>query len=647
MLTVTGLSKAFGPQVLFQDCAFQLQRGDRIGLIGPNGAGKTTLFSILLGKEEADTGQIEWQRGSQTGFLPQESAPAGEETILQLASSVTEEIATIYAELRRHPDVDDPVHQDLLGRFAEEDGFQIEPKAKKILQGLGFSENDFDRPARTYSGGWIMRAHLARLLVGEPDLLMLDEPTNHLDLETLFWVQDHLRQYSGSLLIISHDRAFLNALVNGILEISSHRMYRYPGNYDEYLALREARIAQQWAAYDNQQKEIQHVQTFINRFGAKATKAKQAQSRVKYLEKMERLEPPEPPADTLSFSFPQPARGGQRVISLNQVTQAYGDKVIYRDLNLSLERGQKIVVVGPNGAGKSTLLKILAGLLPLRSGERQLGHEVTVGYFAQQRAEQLNLQNSVLEEAGLGVTGVTETSLRTLLGCFLFKKDAVEKPVRVLSGGEKSRLALIKILLHPPNLLLLDEPTTHLDIASIDALSAALQAFTGTIVMVSHDVHFIRQVADRVLHVHDGKIQTYPGGYDYFLEKSRQTNQRTALVASLSAEPIATAPRSAPRNPDPAESPRDRRRRQAEERKAKTRQRSETEKEIRHLEKKVFTLEEEQKKITGELENPENYERPEYVRKLADDLEEIVANLQKTTSRWEKAVEELDQLNRE
>ena len=646
MLTVTGLSKAFGPQVLFSEAAFQLQRGDRVGLIGPNGAGKTTLFSILLGREEPDAGRIEWERGARTGFLPQESAPAGDETVLQLATSVNDALTAIYTTLRKHPDPQDPIHQDALLRFAEEDGFQKEPEAKKILAGLGFREEDFHRPARTFSGGWIMRAHLARLLVARPDLLMLDEPTNHLDLETLFWVQDHLRSYEGSLLLISHDRAFLNALVNGILEISANRLYRYTGNYDEYRVQREARIAQQWAAYQNQQKEIQHVQSFIDRFGAKATKARQAQSRVKYLAKMEKLEPPEAPDDTVHFTFPQPSRGGQRVMVLREVTQAYGDHIVYRNLNLTLERGQKIVVVGPNGAGKSTLLKILAGMLSLAAGQREPGHEISVGYFAQQRAEQLNLDRTVLEEAGDGVRGVTETSLRTLLGCFLFKKDAVEKPVKVLSGGEKSRLALIKILLHPPNLLLLDEPTTHLDIASIDALTQALQDFTGTVVMVSHDVHFIRQVADQVLHVHAGKLTAYAGGYDYYLQKSSQDNARSALIAPLADHRPATPPNATARPATSGENPKERRRREAEERKSLQREKSEVQKTIRELEKTVVMLEEKQATLTAELERPETYADPAQALKLARELDAVVLSLTGSTAEWEAAVERLDVLNR-
>ncbi|MFM8716284.1 MAG: ABC-F family ATP-binding cassette domain-containing protein, partial [Spartobacteria bacterium] len=347
---------------------------------------------------------------------------------------------------------------------------------------------------------------LARLLVEEPDLLLLDEPTNHLDLETLGWFQNHLVGYPGAILTISHDREFLNLICRGIVEIRHRKLIRYHGNYDACLEQKKARDEQQLAAYRNQQKEIAHLEDFINRFRAKASKAAQAQDRIKQLARMERIEAPESDEPTVNFRFPQPPRGGQRVIKLDGIRQAYGEKVIYEDLNLEVEKGQRTVLVGPNGAGKSTLLKILSGQLELQSGTRTPGHNCSIGYFAQHRTEGLNTKRSVLDEVQSIARPVPEQAARTVLGAFLFRGDDVFKPIGVLSGGEKSRVALVKLLLDPPNFLLLDEPTTHLDMPSIDALIRALQPYEGTIYFVSHDVHFIRSIATSVIHVQAGKL---------------------------------------------------------------------------------------------------------------------------------------------
>ncbi|MBT6959375.1 MAG: ABC-F family ATP-binding cassette domain-containing protein, partial [Opitutae bacterium] len=353
MLTVSKLNKSFGPQTLFSDITLRLLRGERVGLVGPNGAGKTTLFSIILGVEESDGGIVELDRGTCIGFLPQESAPTGEETVIELAASTSPEMERVYQVLRECTDPDATQRLDALNQFIELDGHNMEAKAKRILAGLAFREDDFDKPAHTLSGGWIMRAHLARLLVMEPDLLMLDEPTNHLDLETLGWFQRQLKRYSGAILTISHDREFLNGICDGILEISHGKLHRYQGNYENYLIQKAEREAQHLAAYQNQQREIAHLESFISRFRAKASKASQAQARIKQLEKMERIDAPESMEATISFSFPQPQRSGQRVATLQNIRQAYGDLVVYKDLNLEIEKQQRIVLVGPNGAGKS------------------------------------------------------------------------------------------------------------------------------------------------------------------------------------------------------------------------------------------------------------------------------------------------------
>jgi ATP-binding cassette subfamily F protein 3 len=347
MLTLSKISKRYGPKILFREVSLRMMRGEKMGLVGANGAGKTTLFSILLGEVDEDEGKIEWERGTRIGYLPQESAPTGEETVLELATSVTPELAKALQVLRENTDPNSQDRLDAQEKFAEMEGYNLEAKAKKILSGLAFHQDDFDKPAHTLSGGWIMRAHLARLLVMEPDLLMLDEPTNHLDLETLGWFQAQVQKFSGSVLTISHDRAFLNSICSGILEISNRKLFRYPGNFENFLVQKKEREAQHLAAYRNQQREIAHHEDFIRRFRAKASKASQAQARIKTLEKMERIDPPEEADATISFTFPQPPRSGQRVATLSQVRQAYGDHLVYSNLDLEVEKQERIALVGP------------------------------------------------------------------------------------------------------------------------------------------------------------------------------------------------------------------------------------------------------------------------------------------------------------
>src|SRR6201747_2575308 len=396
MLTISQVTKAFAGRVLFEEASLQVNRGDRVGLVGPNGAGKSTLFSLILGEASPDEGKISLEKSATVGFLPQEHAPAGEETVLELACAVSPELLKAQRIMKSTPE-DSVEHHDALHAFDEHGGWQIEPKAKRILHGLAFRESDFERPARTLSGGWVMRAHLARLLVQEPDLLLLDEPTNHLDLESLVWFQEYLKNYAGAILMISHDREFLNQLVGSIIEIAHRRLQRYRGNWDSYVEQRAAREEQQLSAYKNQQKEIASLQLFADRFRAKASKASQAQSKLKQIDRMEKIEAPLNREKTVHFHFPQPARSGHRVIKLENVDHAYGDLVVYRGLNFEAERGQRTVLVGPNGAGKSTLLNVLGGVLPLQSGTREVGHNVKVGYFAQHRAETLNMRHKVLE----------------------------------------------------------------------------------------------------------------------------------------------------------------------------------------------------------------------------------------------------------
>ncbi|TAF20201.1 MAG: ABC transporter ATP-binding protein [Verrucomicrobia bacterium] len=615
MLTIANVTKSYGPRTLFADVSLNIARTDRLGLIGANGAGKSTLFNIILGKDNPDDGLIEWERGANFGFLPQESAPVGDETILQIATSGG----------KLEPENDDDWDID----------YTLEPRAKKILAGLGFRETDHDKLAKTFSGGWVMRAHLARLLVSEPTLLLLDEPTNHLDLEALLWFQDYLTRYPGGLVVISHDRAFLNALCTGMIELRGQRLHEYSGNYDDFLVEREARKQRQQAMFKNQQREIAHLQTFVDRFGAKASMASRAKSKEKQIARLEEVAIDEPEDDLkkIQFRFPQPPRSGLKVMKLEHVQQAYGEHVVYQDLNFECERGQRTVLVGPNGAGKSTLLKILAGVIPINGGLREEGGNVITGYFAQNRVDNLNPKLTVLEnvmELRTTENGLTEQQARGMLGTFLFRKDDVHKKVSVLSGGEKSRLALVKLLINPPNFLLMDEPTTHLDIMSIDALIAALKTYEGTLYFVSHDVHFIREIAKTVLHVHSGRLTQYAGDYAYYLEKSKAGNERAALTAGFTdgrpkqAEAAKAEKPKAPVKPSAADI-----------RKLKA--------DVTKCEQQVAELEAKQAKLTAELADPATYTGGANVQQLNAQLRDTLNALQAATAAWEQAAQKLSE----
>jgi ATP-binding cassette subfamily F protein 3 len=607
MLSIGGISKSYGERVLFAEASLQVNRGERIGLVGPNGAGKSTLLAIILGREEPDTGTVTLERGVRIGYLPQESQPAGSETVLQIATGAHEEDHHI-----------GPEH------------FELEARAKKILQGLSFRQSDFERPASELSGGWVMRARLARLLVQEPDLLMLDEPTNHLDLEALLWLQAYLKNYPGAILLISHDREFINQLVGSIVEIRQSKLIRYRGNYDEYLEQREAQYEQLVAAYKNQQREIAHLMRFVERFRAKNTKATQAQSKLKQIDRMVKIEMPDDSTREIDFTFPQPQRSGQRVITLRGIHHAYGSNIVYSGMDFQAERGQRIVLVGPNGAGKSTLLKLLAGVLPVQRGERILGHNAKSGYYAQYRVDMLQPERTVLEEGLDTPQRVTEQFVRTVLGCFLFSGDDVFKKVAVLSGGEKSRLALVKLLLDPPNLLLMDEPTTHLDMPSISALIAAIDQFEGTIIFISHDVHFIRSIANHAVHVKDGRLTHYPGGYDYYLEKTARDPARAIVVESVESERTNVR--------------RDQKRLEAEQRQARARERKEQQQVTARLEAEIHELEKQQTDLTAELEDPKTYANNLRVVEINRELRYIQERLAELTPEWEEAAQKLLQL---
>ncbi|HEY1661162.1 MAG TPA: ATP-binding cassette domain-containing protein [Verrucomicrobiae bacterium] len=613
MLTVAGLSKSFGGRELFEDVSLTIQSGDRVAIVGPNGAGKSTLLKIILGHEEPDAGEVTTIRGTRIGYLPQESEPAGNETILEIAVP----------------------HEH------EHDG-QFTAKAKQILDQLGFKLTDHHRQARELSGGWVMRAHLARLLAEEPELLLLDEPTNHLDLETLLWFQDYLRDYPGGILLISHDREFLNRLCTHTAELRASRILRYTGNYDSYLEQRASAEATMEATAIAQQRKIDQLQLFVDRFRAKNTKAAQAQSKMKQIDRLKEEMTEMAKTDaTVGFRFPQPQRSGHRVITLENIKFGYGEKLIYDGMHFEAERGQRIVLVGPNGAGKSTLLKLLAEVLKPQAGVHKPGHNVKHGYFAQHRAQMLNPAYTVMQEAMETPQRVTEQFIRTLLGSFLFRGDDVFKPVSVLSGGEKSRLALVKLLLDPPNLLLMDEPTTHLDLASVDALVEALKQYEGTLIFISHDVHFIRQLSNHVVRVEAGHLRHFTGGYQYYLDKTAQTARAALTSSGLDVQSDVRAEQARP-----AMSRKDQKRIEAEQRQARSRKKQEIQNRISALEKEISELEAKEKELAAELEKPESYAGGRAMQ-INRQLAHVHERITEANAEWEKAGTELAQFETE
>ncbi len=535
MLTFKKLSKAYGGRHLFTNVTHTVNWGERVALVGPNGAGKSTLMKLVLGMDELDEGSIEKDDYLITGYLAQEAGEPGPETALEIAIGINAEMENairVIKECEAKGTTDKPEYGAAQDVFANNNGYQLEPKARRILKGLAFREADFSRPIREMSGGWIMRAHLARLLVMEPDILLLDEPTNHLDLLSLLWFQRHLKNYPGAILFISHDRDFMDQIAESVIEIEDGQFATYTGNYSDYLAEKEKRLELYTQAYRNQQKEIEHIQSFIDNFRSVASKASSVQSRVKMLEKMEKMDKPRAPRKVFAFNFRQPERSTQKVIELQNVAQSYGAIQVYKSLDLTVERGERIVLIGPNGAGKSTLMKVLAGVLPIQGGLRKPGPATKIGYFSQHRSDGLEMECTVLEEVQRVSPELREEEARAILGSFLFRRADVHKKVKVLSGGEKSRLSLVKFLVDPPNLLLMDEPTTHLDLLSVEALITALKRFEGTLVFISHDVHFIRALAERTLHISAGQFTSYSGNYDYYLEKSGLMDDAKAAITA-------------------------------------------------------------------------------------------------------------------
>ncbi|MFZ0198914.1 MAG: ABC-F family ATP-binding cassette domain-containing protein [Candidatus Sulfotelmatobacter sp.] len=567
MIQLSGAGKRFGNKLLFENTDWLITPRDRVGLVGANGTGKSTLMKILAGLDTLDYGSLIVAKGTTAGYLPQDGLSLSGRTVFAECMDVFTELHAMERELEtlthriseldhtsaEYAEVADRYHS-LEHEFRTRDGYSIEAEVGRVLMGLGFRKDDWERQTDEFSGGWQMRLALAKLLLQKPNLLLLDEPTNHLDLEARNWLEEYLHDYPHAFVLISHDRYFLDVTVNKIAEIWNKRFWFYTGNYDKFLSQKTQRNEQLQAAYRNQRDRIEQLEVFINRFRYQATKAKQVQSRIKELEKIERIEVP-PEEKTIHFSFPQPKPSGRIVAEFESVAKIYpgknsatansGEKEVFRDVNFMIEKGDRIALVGVNGAGKSTLIKLLAGAELPTQGEFRLGHNVQADYFAQDQYKELDAGARMIDDLGAASPRSTQTELRSLLGCFLFSEDDVFKKIGVLSGGERGRYALLRLLLHPANFLLLDEPTNHLDLRAKDVLLEALMDYTGTVVFVSHDRYFIDKLATRVFEIGDGKVEVYPGNYEDYLWRKQggSAKQDETIRQQLKAvEPAPPAP---------------------------------------------------------------------------------------------------------
>ena len=634
MIQLSSAGKRFGHKLLFEGVDWLITNHDRIGLVGANGTGKSTLLKILGGLETLDYGSITTARGISAGYLPQDGLALAGRTVFAECMSVFDDLRSIEVEMEgltskmseldhssaEYSQVADRYHR-LEHEFLTRDGYSIQAKVGTVLSGLGFRTDDWQRQTEEFSGGWQMRIALSKLLLQQPNLLLLDEPTNHLDLEARNWLEDYLTNYPNSFVLISHDRYFLDVTVGKIAEIWNKKIHFYPGNYDKYLAQKTQRLEQLEAAYRNQRERIEQLEVFINRFRYTATKAKQVQSRIKELEKMERIEIPQEER-TIHFSFPQPKPSGRIVAEFIDVAKSYGPKQVFCGVNFMIERGDRIALVGINGAGKSTLIKLLAHQESPSEGEYREGHNVQADYFAQDQYKELNPDARILDDIGQLSPRSTETELRSLLGCFLFSADDVFKRIGVLSGGERNRYALLRMMLHPANFLLLDEPTNHLDMRAKDVLLKSLSDYTGTVVFVSHDRYFIDKLATRVLEIGDGRVEVYPGNYeDYLWRKQGGAETLQATIAQSHA--------AVPSNGNPPEPGQDGNSRAKRLNPIKRKQMedrfSEVEQVIAHLEAAIAHCE----------ESLQTFVSVEETQRITQELAENRAKLQQHMAEWE------------
>jgi ATP-binding cassette subfamily F protein 3 len=648
LLRLEGVARSFGARVLFDGVDLHVAPGDRIGLIGRNGAGKTTLLRIAAGDEEADAGRVLAARGVRVGLLRQEIDPATQRSVREEASLATQHIALLEQEiaaLEREMSAlgarGGEVPEELAERYDREcaafefaGGFERAARVERVLAGLGFAASELDRPLASFSGGWRMRVELAKLLLGAPDVLLLDEPTNHLDLPSIQWFEETLAGYRGGAIVISHDRAFLRRHANRMAELDRGSLVLFEGGFDRYQQAREERLEQLRARQRHDQREIAEIERFVGRFRYKASKARQVQSRIKALDKRERVEAPETRPRAMRLRIPEPRRSGDSVLALHDVHKRYGTQVVYAGVALALRRGERVALVGPNGAGKSTLLRIAAGVLPMDGGERTLGHNVDLAFYAQHQLETLEPARSALEEIASDAQLEDLPRLRAHLGAFLFSGDDVAKKVAVLSGGEKARLALAKLLLRPRNFLVLDEPTNHLDVESCVVLEEALRGYAGTMLFISHDRDFIDALATRVVEVRAGALHSYPGNYsEYHRAAERGTDP----------------PTSARRDAAPADASDAKRDRIAarEREKERLRRLERARKRLTALEEDILADEERVEELTRELAEPDVYRDGDFTRATLVERDEVRAAISARYADWEAIAAEIESLERD
>jgi len=649
MIQLVGVSKSFGSRRLFSDITWRLAPGRRIGLIGPNGAGKTTLFRIIRGEMEPDSGKIVLPPGAAIGLLPQEVGDiddvpvvefvlAGRRDLLQMEARI-HELTTELASGALSGALQDKAANEL-GELSENfrvnGGYSLRARAQEILRGMGFEETRWQLSSRKLSGGWKVRLVLAQLLLQRPALLLMDEPTNHLDVPSLEWLESFLGSYEGTVIIISHDRYFLNRLVNETAALELDGLHVHPGGYDSYMKAREERHALLARQKDAQDRYIKEQQELIDRFRSKASKAAMVQSRVKMLEKLERIETPDERKRMRGFRFSEAPAPGRLICAARHVAKSFGENVVYHDVNMEVLRGERVALVGPNGAGKTTLLKIITGRLAADRGEVELGHQVVPGYFGQHQVDELNERHTVLESMEAAATVDTNPLCRGILGAFLFSGDDVQKKVSVLSGGERNRVALARMLLQPTNFLLLDEPTNHLDMTSRDVLQESLKAYRGTILFVSHDRHFINSVATRVVHVEAGQATSYDGDYEYYAWKRKELLQGADTSASGGSISTAADHASVDR--------RDRKRQEAEFRQELSKRTKRTRTELEKIESRIAVREAELSALNETLASPDTWTTGEKVdvAGLQKSLKAAQEDLAWLFDKWTQLSEEIE-----
>ncbi len=657
VIAAQGISKFLAKKDLFRDVSFHINPGDRIGLIGSNGAGKSTLMHILMGEMEPDSGVISRSRHLRMGYLPQQWSAIQGKSVLAYATDIDETVQSVRRELRAVEErlrshsgyqgfqEDVLLQAHLLEQLETLGGYDLEARASKVLTGLGFSGARLEHPVSSLSGGWVMRLELGRLLLSEPDLMLLDEPTNHLDLDALMWLEEYLLSTRSAVLIIAHDRAFLNRIVRRVFELELGRFQEYSGNYDFYLLEKARRQEILLASHKNQQERLRQIERFIDRNRCRKDRARQVQSRIKALDKIERIEIPAEES-TIRFSFPEAPRCGKRVVELQDIHKSYGDHMVYAGVDLLVERGDRIAFLGHNGAGKSTLLKILAGVAEPSAGVRKVGHLVSLGYYAQVQWEQLRPEWTVLQEATSVSGDLSQTQLRGMLGAFLFQDEDVLKRVSVLSGGEKARLTLCKLLVQRPNALFLDEPTNHLDIESRNVLEEALGEFSGTVCFISHDRHFINAIANKVLVVEDGRIHLFPGNYDDYMTVWRHRVE----AGSDQSEAPGGGELPAEKVPPPQAVSRkvqDRKRMEAERRNELYRLKAPLQNRLDRIEASLDAEQARLDDFKARLADPLTYQGGTDIRRLNQDYQECSARVQRITEEWEGTALELEEMETE